>query len=114
MKTISQETQDYIDTHHAYTPKTILRESLFMFTIFFIQISYSHGFAWGKLGLSLLFSVAAGFGHIAFHRIGISKGWIKIPPQPKYSLKTYAEHQADKAAKAAETRHEVPAKSKDV
>ena len=113
MKAKSQEIQDYIDNHHTYTPKIILREFLFMFFLLSSQLFFLNTFTWLKLLYCFLLSVVSAFGFIAFQRFFVIKGWTSIPPQPKYSTKTYVEHQADKAAKAAERKQEKKARSKD-
>ena len=92
-----RDTTKFKNKYLTYSAKNILREAAFMFIVLCISAALGSEMTWKYASFNGLASILYGVGSIAIHRYFYKKGDMYIPPEPKFSTKTWEEHQADKS-----------------
>lgn len=97
MKPTPQSIEKFRKRYLEYSVKNVLRQSSFMFVVFLIT-TFRTDYLWLGVLFAAVASLVFGFGSIALQRYWFKKNKLHIPPEPKYSIKTYKEHQAEREA----------------
>jgi hypothetical protein len=99
MKTNTEALEKFRQRHLKYAVGNILKDCVTMGPILGFAVLYNHEITWQ----GVLYVIVATIGYSLFttslHRYLHRKDKLHIPPEPKYSTKTYQEHKADREAK---------------
>lgn len=98
MKPTTEAIEKFRQRYLEYSVKNVLWDMAFMSVVLSISIFYNGNITWKGVLFIIVASAGYSLGNTALQRYLHRKGKLHIPPQPKYSTKTYQEHQADREA----------------
>ena len=86
--------------YHTYSVSNILREAAIMIPVLVFSVGVTSGFSWKLIVFAILSSLLFRIFQITLQRYLYKRGYSKIPPQSKYSNKSYKQIQEEKASKS--------------